>query len=40
MALAVPVMMLLLSAIALSLDVDHIPTLIYDQDRHAPRAAT
>jgi ABC-2 type transport system permease protein len=32
MALAVPVMMLLLFGYALSLDVDHIPTLIYDQD--------
>ena len=32
MALAVPVMMLLLFGFALSLDVDHIPTLIYDQD--------
>ena len=32
MALAVPVMMLLLYGYALSLDVDHIPTLIYDQD--------
>jgi len=32
MALAVPIMMLLLYGYALSLDVDHIPTLIYDQD--------
>src|SRR5437870_1453522 len=32
MALAVPVMMLLLFGFALSLDVDRIPTLIYDQD--------
>jgi ABC-2 type transport system permease protein len=32
MALAVPVMMLLLYGYALSLDVDHVPTLIYDQD--------
>ena len=32
MALAMPVMMLLLFGYALSLDVDHIPTLIYDQD--------
>jgi ABC-2 type transport system permease protein len=32
MALAVPVMMLLLYGYALSLDVDRIPTLIYDQD--------
>lgn len=33
MALAVPVMMLLLYGYALSLDVDQVPTLIYDQDR-------
>jgi ABC-2 type transport system permease protein len=33
MALAVPVMMLVLFGFALSLDVDRIPTLIYDQDR-------
>jgi len=32
MALAVPVMMLLLFGFALSLDVDRIPTLVYDQD--------
>src|SRR5262245_1677935 len=32
MALAVPVMMLVLFGFALSLDVDRIPTLIYDQD--------
>ena len=32
-ALAVPFMMLLLYGYALSLDVDHIPTMIYDQDR-------
>ena len=32
MALLVPVMMLLLYGYALSLDVDRIPTLIYDQD--------
>ncbi|HWB84595.1 MAG TPA: ABC transporter permease [Bryobacteraceae bacterium] len=32
MALAVPVLMLLLFGYALSLDVDHIRTLIYDQD--------
>jgi ABC-2 type transport system permease protein len=32
MALAMPVMMLLLYGYALSLDVDHIRTLIYDQD--------
>ena len=35
MALAVPVMMLLLFGYALSLDVDRIPTLVYDQDRTA-----
>jgi ABC-2 type transport system permease protein len=33
LALAVPVMMLLLYGYALSLDVDRVPTLIYDQDR-------
>ena len=33
MALAVPLMMLLLYGYALSLDVDHIPTLIYDQNQ-------
>jgi ABC-2 type transport system permease protein len=33
MALAVPVMMLLLYGYALSLDVDRVPTLIYNQDR-------
>jgi ABC-2 type transport system permease protein len=32
MALAMPVMMLLLYGYALSLDVDHIRTLVYDQD--------
>ena len=32
MALAVPLMMLLLFGFALSLDVDRIPTLVYDQD--------
>ena len=32
MALAVPVMMLLLYGYALSLDVDRVPTLIYDED--------
>lgn len=32
MALAVPVLMLLLFGFALSLDVDRIPTLVYDQD--------
>ena len=35
MALAVPVLMLLLFGLALSLDVDHIPTMIYDADRTA-----
>ena len=35
MALGVPVMMLLLYGYALSLDVDRIPTLIYDQDATA-----
>ena len=35
LALAVPVMMLLLYGFALSLDVDRIPTLIYDQDHTA-----
>ena len=33
MALAMPVMMLLLYGYALSLDVDRVPTLIYDQDQ-------
>jgi ABC-2 type transport system permease protein len=33
MALAVPVMMLLLYGYALSLDVDRVPTLVYDQDQ-------
>jgi ABC-2 type transport system permease protein len=33
MALAVPLMMLLLFGFALSLDVDHVPILIYDADR-------
>jgi len=32
MALAVPMMMLLLFSYALSLDVDRIPTIVYDQD--------
>ncbi len=32
LALAMPVMMLLLYGYALSLDVDHIPTMVYDQD--------
>jgi ABC-2 type transport system permease protein len=32
LALAMPVMMLLLFGVALSLDVDRIPTLVYDQD--------
>jgi len=35
MALAVPVMMLVLFGFALSLDVDRIPTLVYDQDGSA-----
>lgn len=35
MALAVPLLMLLLFGFALSLDVDRIPTLIYDADRTA-----
>jgi ABC-2 type transport system permease protein len=35
MALAVPVMMLLLYGYALSLDVDRVPTMIYDQDQTA-----
>jgi ABC-2 type transport system permease protein len=33
MALAVPLVMLLLFGFALSLDVDHVPTLVYDSDR-------
>jgi ABC-2 type transport system permease protein len=33
MALLVPVLMLLLYGYALSLDVDRVPTLVYDQDR-------
>ena len=33
MALLMPVMMLLLYGYALSLDVDHVPTYIYDQDQ-------
>src|ERR1700693_1757280 len=32
MALAVPVMMLVLFGYALSLDVDHIPAMVWDQD--------
>jgi ABC-2 type transport system permease protein len=39
MALLVPVLMLLLFGIALSLDVDHIPTLIYDADHTAASRA-
>jgi ABC-2 type transport system permease protein len=35
MALIVPVLMLLLFGLALSLDVDHIPTMVYDADRTA-----
>ncbi len=33
MALAVPVLMLLLFGYALTLDVDRVPTLIYDHDK-------
>src|SRR5678815_2045498 len=33
MAIAVPILMLLLFGLALSLDVDQIPTVIYDADR-------
>ena len=40
MALAVPLLMLLLFGYALSLDVDRIPTMIYDQDQHGRRAAS
>jgi ABC-2 type transport system permease protein len=32
MALAVPLMLLLLFGVALSLDVDHVPTMVYDAD--------
>jgi ABC-2 type transport system permease protein len=39
LALAMPFMMLLLYGYALSLDVDHIPTLIYDQDGTAASRA-
>ena len=39
MALAVPVLMLLLFGFALSLDVDRIPTMIYDQDQTAESRA-
>lgn len=39
MALAVPLMMLLLFGFALSLDVDRIPTTIYDQDQTAESRA-
>ena len=35
MALAVPLMMLLLFGFALSLDVDHVPMLVYDADQSA-----
>lgn len=35
MALAVPILMLLLFGLALSLDVDHIPAMIYDADGSA-----
>ena len=34
MALAMPLLMLLLFGYALTLDVDRIPTLVYDQDQH------
>jgi ABC-2 type transport system permease protein len=37
MALAVPLMLLLLFGVALSLDVDGVPTLIYDAD-HSPQS--
>ena len=40
MALAMPVMMLLLYGYALSLDVDHIQTVIYDQDGTEARLAS
>jgi ABC-2 type transport system permease protein len=39
LALAMPFMMLLLYGYALSLDVDHIPTVIYDQDGTATSRA-
>jgi ABC-2 type transport system permease protein len=39
MALGVPVMMLLLFGYGLSLDVDHVPTMIYDQDQTAQSRA-
>src|SRR4051794_17918907 len=39
MALGVPVMMLLLFGYALSLDVDRVPTMIYDQDQTAESRA-
>jgi len=32
LALAMPAMMLLLYGFALSLDVDHVPVMLYDQD--------
>ena len=35
MALGVPVLLLTLFGFALSLDVDRIPTLVYDQDQTA-----
>src|SRR5581483_3062212 len=37
MALAVPLMLLLLFGVALSLDVDRVPTLVYDAD-HSPQS--
>ena len=39
LALALPVLMLLLFGYALSLDVDRIPTMIYDQSRTAESRA-
>ena len=39
LALLLPVLMLLLFGFALSLDVDHIPTMIYDQDLTAESRA-
>jgi len=35
LALAIPMLLLLLFGYALTLDVDHVPTLVYDQDRTA-----
>ena len=39
LALAMPVMMLLLFGFALSLDVDRVPTMIFDQGSRRRRAA-